>query len=184
MNRYFGIGSMLVVVTTASLACDLKVESAWIREAPSTATALAGYAVLSNTGGKPLSVTSMQSAAFGRVELHETIIENGMAKMRAIDKLDIAPGAKVEFAPGGKHFMLIDPRSGLRSGDDVAIKIKDATGCETTVQFKVGKATATATGEVDHSKMDHSNMKMNGMKMGGMKMNSSSSQSSSTEHQH
>ncbi len=178
--------------TSGTLACDLKVESAWIREAPAAATALAGYAVLSNTGKSALSIASASSAAFAKVELHETMIENGMAKMRAIDKLDIAPGAKVEFAPGGKHFMLINPRQGLRSGDDVAVKIKDAAGCETTVQFKVGKAAATAGAmnhsqmdhsKMDHSKMDHSNMKMDGMKMDGMKMSSSSSQSS-TEHQH
>ncbi len=168
--------------TSGTLACDLKVESAWIREAPAAATALAGYAMLSNTGKSAVSVASASSAAFAKVELHETMIENGMAKMRTIDKLDIAPGAKVEFAPGGKHFMLINPRQGLRSGDDVAVKIKDATGCETTVQFKVGKAAATA-GAMNHSQMDHSNMKMDGMKMDGMKMSSSSSQSS-TEHQH
>lgn len=154
--------SMLVCVTAPAIACDLKVESAWIREAPANAASLAGYAVLSNPTGKPLSVVSAKSAAFTSVEMHESLTENGIAKMRSIDKLDIAANAKVEFAPGGKHFMLVNPKPGLRSGDSVAIKIKDATGCETTAQFKVSSAAAAATGEMDHSKMDHSKMNMSG----------------------
>lgn len=158
MNKYSLIVPVLVAVATPALACDLKVDSAWIREAPANATSLAGYAVLKNTGAKALSVVSMQSAAFDKIELHESLTENGVAKMRAIDKLEIAPGGKVEFAPSGKHFMLLNPKPGLRSGDAVAIKIKDAGGCETTVNFKVSSAAANATDSMDHSKMDHSSM--------------------------
>lgn len=139
-------------------ACDLKVESPWIREAPGNAMALAGYAVLSNSGSKPLSVVSVQSAAFTKVEPHESFTENGMARMRAIDKLEIPAGGRVEFAPGGKHFMMINPRPGIRSGDAVAVKLKDSNGCETTASFKVSSAAAAATGTMDHSKMDHGSM--------------------------
>ena len=136
------------------MACDLRVESAWIREAPSTAKSLAGYAVLSNSAGKTLTVISARSAAFAKVEMHETITENGIAKMRAIEKLVIPANGKVEFAPSGKHFMLIEPSSTLKSGDVVSVIFKDATSCQTTVQFKV---TAAKPSEVmDHSKMDHS----------------------------
>ena len=157
MRRMMMVVAMAVPVMSA-MACDLKVESAWIREAPSNATSLAGYAVLSNAGSKGLSVVSASSAAFGRVEMHETLMENGIAKMRALDKLEIAAGGKVEFVPGGKHFMLINPRPGLRSGDAVAIKFKDSSGCESTIQFQVSAAAAAATDTMDHSKMDHSAM--------------------------
>ncbi len=151
----------MVALTSSSLACDLKVNSAWIREAPPTAKALAGYAVLSNTGSKLLSIASTQSPAFASVELHESLTENGVAKMRSIDKLQLKPGAKVEFSPGGKHFMLINPKGALTSGATVTILIKDSTGCETTAEFKVGAPAAHSHehSSMDHSKMDHSNMK-------------------------
>ena len=90
--------------TGSVLACDLKVESAWIREAPSTATSLAGYAVLSNAGSKSLSVVGAGAPGFTKVEMHETLMDHGIAKMRAIEKLEIAAKAKVEFMPSGKHF--------------------------------------------------------------------------------
>ncbi|MGC3982832.1 MAG: copper chaperone PCu(A)C [Steroidobacteraceae bacterium] len=173
MNKFLAVPALLSL-SSVTLACDLKVESAWIREAPSSATTLAGYAVLSNAGAKPLSVVGAQSAAFAKVEMHESLTENGIAKMRAIDKLEIAAKGKVEFAPSGKHFMLINPKPGLKSGDAVAVKIKDASGCETTAQFKVSSGAAAATGEMDHSKMDHSKMDMGSMKMSDK----------SSEHQH
>ncbi|MGD9841646.1 MAG: copper chaperone PCu(A)C [Steroidobacteraceae bacterium] len=152
------------VLAGNTFACDLKVASAWIRAAPSSAVALAGYAVLSNTGNKPLSVVNVQSLAFATIELHESLTENGIAKMRAIDKLEIAPGSKAEFAPGGKHFMLINPKSGLRSGDAVAVKIKDSNNCETTINFRVSSDATAATDAMDHSTMDHSKMDMSGSK--------------------
>jgi len=139
-----------------AIACDLKVDSAWIREAPSTAKSLAGYAVLSNPVGKALTVVSASSTAFAKVEMHETITENGIAKMRAIQKLEIPANGKVEFSPSGKHFMLIEPSSTLKSGDVVAVRLKDATGCQTTVQFRVGTNADKPSATMDHSKMDHS----------------------------
>jgi copper(I)-binding protein len=147
------------VMTGNVLACDLKIESAWIRPAPSNAVALAGYALLTNTGSAPLSVVSAQSAAFAKVELHESLMENGIAKMRAMDKLEIASGGKVQFAPGGKHFMLISPKAALRIGDMVVVKVKDAAGCEVTANFKVGDDQAAAKGDMPHPSADHSSMK-------------------------
>ena len=147
---------ILCLLTSSVMACDLKVESAWIREAPSTAKSLAGYAMLSNLSGKALTVVGTSSAAFAKVEMHETITENGIAKMRAIEKLEIPANGKVEFAPSGKHFMLIEPNSTLKSGDVVSVSLKDATGCQTTVQFRVGTTADKPSATMDHSKMDHS----------------------------
>ncbi len=157
MKNYLTLLPTLAMLTTPVLACDLKVESAWIRTAPGSATTLAGYAVLSNAGSKTLGVASVQSAAFERVEMHESLTENGMTKMRPIDRLEITAGGKQTFAPGGKHFMLINPKAALRSGDVVAVRIKDSTGCETTASFKVS-AGAPAAAEMDHSTMDHGEM--------------------------
>lgn len=159
MGKYL-ILPALVTLAVPAMACDLKVDSAWIRAAPSNATTLAGYAVLRNVGSKTISVVSAQSAAFGKVEMHESLTEDGVTKMRPIDKLDFAAGGKLEFAPSGKHFMLINPKSALRSGDVVTIKIKDATGCETAASFKVSSAAPAEADTMDHSKMDHSKMDM------------------------
>jgi periplasmic copper chaperone A len=163
---------VIAMLAAPALACDLKVAAAWIRTAPGNATTLAGYAVLTNTGSKVLSVASLQSAAFDRVEMHESLTENGIARMRPINKLEFSAGGKQTFAPGGKHFMLINPKAALRGGDVVAVRIKDSDGCETTASFMVSAVPPTVA-EMDHSTMDHSTMDHSSMDHS--KMNGSSS---------
>jgi copper(I)-binding protein len=158
MRYCFLLSAVLGLANAASQGCDLKIENAWIREAPSVATTLAGYAQLINTGKQKLSLASVQSAAFADIQMHESIIENGVAKMPEIPVIELAPGEKVSFAPGGKHFMLINPKPGLRAGENVQIKITDSQKCVTTAAFKISKDAVGATDKMDHSQMDHSQM--------------------------
>jgi copper(I)-binding protein len=121
----------------AMAAGRLVVERAWIRAAPPGAVMLAGYASLRNAGDAPLTVTGADSADFGAVSLHQSIEENGVERMHPLGKIDIAPGASVEFAPGGRHFMLMRPRRELQSGDMVKIHIATDAGDDATVNFVV-----------------------------------------------
>jgi periplasmic copper chaperone A len=147
---------LLASQATSVFACDLQVESAWIREAPPNAMAMAGYARLSNAGNSILKIQSFASATFGSVEAHESLTENGVAKMRPTTVEIPAKGA-LQFAAGGRHFMLMNPKQSLKLGDVVTLTMTDATGCVTSVPFKV--KTASAVQETDHSQMDHSAMK-------------------------
>jgi hypothetical protein len=166
MNKLVMVVSLLTAQATSVLACDLKVESAWIREAPPNAMALAGYAKLTNSGVATLKIQSVSAAAFGSVETHESYTENGLAKMRPVT-VEIPTKGSVDFAAGGKHFMLMNPKQPLQKGDVVTLKIIDASGCVTSVPFKVSAPTAgagTDHSSMDHSKMDHSTMDHSSMK--------------------
>jgi periplasmic copper chaperone A len=157
---------LLAVLTGVAQACDLKVDSAWIREAPPNAMALAGYAKLGNTGAAALKIQTISSPAFASIETHESFTENGLAKMRPI-AVEISAKGAVEFAAGGKHFMLMGPKQPLKKGDVVTVKISDATGCITSVPFKVGampESQAHDHSTMDHSTMDHSKMNHSDMK--------------------
>lgn len=101
----------------------LVVENAWIRAAPPGATMLAGYASLRNTGDAAIVVNGASSADFGSVTLHESVNESGVERMRPLKDFSIASGARVDFAPGGKHFMLMDPKRELKAGDSAKIHI-------------------------------------------------------------
>jgi copper(I)-binding protein len=155
--------ALLASQAGALFACDLKVESAWIREAPPNAMALAGYARLSNNGTSVLKIQSFASVAFGSVEAHESLTENGVAKMRPT-AVEIPAKGSLQFAAGGKHFMLMAPKQSLKQGDVVTIDMTDATGCVTSVPFKVSSAQQLESASKDHSKMDHSKMDHSGMK--------------------
>jgi len=111
----------LGLANPAGAAGKLKVEGAWIRTPPPDAVALAGYAVLRNSGDAPVIVHGANSPDFGAVSIHETTEADGVQRMQALDTVEITPGASVVFAPGGKHLMLMRPSRSLSSG--AAVKI-------------------------------------------------------------
>ena len=117
----------------AHAAGKLGVVDAWIRLAPPGAGMLAGYATLSNTGDAPITVLTVQSNAFRMASLHETIVDKGVAKMRDIHRLVIAPGATTTLEPGGKHLMLMQPRHDIVAGEKVEVMflLDDGTRVET-----------------------------------------------------
>jgi copper(I)-binding protein len=69
----------------------------------------AAYFELTNTTNTPLAITQVSSPNFGVVAMHETIIEDGIARMRFLDQIALRPGQTVTFARGSKHLMLSRP---------------------------------------------------------------------------
>jgi len=112
-----------VLASAGANACpDLKVEQAWIREAPPGAMS-AAYAKLTNQGKRALVVDGARSPDFGGAGLHRTVVdEGGMTRMRE-GKLELAPGASAALEPGGWHLMLFDPARLLKAGDTVAVTL-------------------------------------------------------------
>ena len=124
----------------AAAAGHLVVENAWIRAAPPGAAMLAGYATLKNDGDAAVVLTGASSPDFGDISLHESFNENGVARMRPLGDVSIAPGASVAFAPGGKHFMLMDAKRALKAGDAAKIHISTKSGSGADADFAVRDA--------------------------------------------
>ena len=78
----------------------------------------AGYLDITNQSGSAIRITSVTSPDYELVEMHETTIEDGVARMRAIQALEIEDGETVTFERGGKHLMLMRP---LESRDVVTL---------------------------------------------------------------
>ncbi len=125
------------VVANVAAAGRLAIEQAWIRAAPPGAMMLAGYAILRNTGDSMLTVTAAASTDFAEVSLHRSVEENGVERMVPLGRFDIAPGSSVEFAPGGRHLMLMQPQHVLQAGDKVKIHIDTQPGDGATAEFTV-----------------------------------------------
>ena len=69
----------------------------------------AAYLEISNRSGEDVRITHVTSPQFGAVEMHETTIDDGIARMRKLDALDIADSETTLFERGGKHLMLMNP---------------------------------------------------------------------------
>ena len=71
----------------------------------------AGFLLLTNNTDEDIRITRVTSPQFGAVEIHETTIEDGIARMRELDALVVPARGSARLERGGKHLML------MRAGD-------------------------------------------------------------------
>lgn len=101
---------------------------------------LAGYFDLHNPGNETVHLTGASSPVFGGVMMHMSMDESGQARMMMVDRIDLAPGKTVHFAPGGYHLMLMHRKQELKVGDMVPIELHFSNGHSVQVEFGVGGA--------------------------------------------
>ena len=105
--------SVLVLVLmgcSAEVAAPLVASNVVVTPPRPGARMSAGYLTIHNNSQETIVLTSVTSPQYGRVEIHETIIENEIARMRPLDGLTILAGQSATLEPGGKHLMLMQPQ--------------------------------------------------------------------------
>lgn len=121
---------LLIVSALAALAAcgkpaepAIKVSDAWAR---ATAQGQGGavYATIDNQGGAADRLLAVTTDRASMAMVHEGGMENGVARMRMVDSLDIAAGAQVKLAPGGNHVMLEGLKAPLAAGDQFQLTMR------------------------------------------------------------
>ena len=93
------------------------------------------FTVRASSGEQRLvAVTSPQA---GRIELHETRTENGVARMAPIADARATAQAPLVFAQGGRHAMLFDIAPAVRAGTSVQLVFRFEPGGEVIVPADV-----------------------------------------------
>lgn len=69
----------------------------------------AGYMALTNNTDEAIRVTRVSSPQYGRAEIHESIVEDDVVRMRPVGALTIPAGDTVRLERGGRHLMLMQP---------------------------------------------------------------------------
>ena len=100
----------------------------------------AGFGRIGNSCASPVTIVAASSPAYGSVEVHETRIDGGVSRMRAVPQLRIAPGDAAVLKPGGLHLMLMRPKTTLEPGSKVTIEFELAGGGTLLGEFEVRKA--------------------------------------------
>ena len=103
---------------------------------------MAGFLSLRNEGDSAQALISIDSQDFEQIQIHEMSMHDGVMRMRPLPRLDIAPHAQVDLAPGGVHLMLFRPRRALPAVDTVELGLHLAYGAALPVDFVVGAAPA------------------------------------------
>jgi len=137
--RFFILTILIFVSFSAASENQLVLENGWVRAAPPMAKTLAGYGELRNGSSQSISIVSMTSPFFKRVEAHKTSFVGGMMKMQHIENMQLDPGVVFKFAPGGMHFMLIKPNRAITENLEVPIHLTTELGEKFTFHLVVKK---------------------------------------------
>jgi len=82
----------------------------------------AGYLALQNNSSAVVSISHVSSPDYGSVEIHESLIEDGVSRMRRVNELIIPPSTTVTLRRGGKHLMLMQAKE---SSENVSLNFYD-----------------------------------------------------------
>ena len=138
--------SLLLATPTVALAQQdgLHVENAWSRAAVKGGTGVV-YLTITDTGA-PDRLTSVAAPVAAKAELHESFIEQGVAKMRSIAALPVSADKPVALAPGGMHIMLIGLKQDLKNGDSFPITLAFERSGQLSATVTVGRTGGVPSG--------------------------------------
>lgn len=124
MQRYILLFFLLTVSIDSQAERKIKVSNAWIPANPPGVKVFAAYLTVHNQSDKTLTVNGFISKPFDKVEMHQTRIIKGVASMQKIERIEIKPGEKFHFKPGGYHLMLFRPAFLIRQGARIRLVMK------------------------------------------------------------
>jgi copper(I)-binding protein len=123
-------------------ACLPQVHDGWIRLTPGPMAMHAGFARIANPCTAPAAITGADSASYGSISVHETTLDNGVSRMRAVPVLRIPAQGETVLRPGGLHLMLMQPHGSLAPGGTVEIAFRLEDGRAVRATFEVRPASA------------------------------------------
>ena len=125
------------------------VPEAWARASAGAATTGAVYVTLKG-GAQPDQLTAVSTPVAATAEVHETINDNGVMKMRPVHSVPIAANASLTFTPGGSHIMLTGLKRPLMAGQNFPLILTFAHAGSVTVDVDVR---SLGGGMADHMHM-------------------------------
>lgn len=116
----------LWLAVTPALAEPLQFRSTLIPEAPPGARSMAAYMTIVNNSDHERVIANVTSDEFAEVQIHRSVIEDGVATMKPLDSLPVPAGDSVTLKPGGIHLMLIEPKEHYIDGELIRLIIEEA----------------------------------------------------------
>ncbi|MDX1352326.1 MAG: copper chaperone PCu(A)C [Thiomicrorhabdus sp.] len=123
-------------VFAASVADSIEVSDPYVRMVPPTAPATAAFMEIKNTGDKDHALVSAKAYINKTTELHNHIHDNGVMRMRQVQKIDLPAGQSTALKPGGFHIMLIGLNAPVQKDQVIKIDLTFDDGSTKTVEAK------------------------------------------------
>ena len=135
------------VLSIASIAAvfgaDVEIDGAYARASIPNVPNSAAFFVIKNNSDKDIAITSANSDAAQKNELHTHIKENEMIKMMKIEKLVVPAKSSLELKSGGDHVMLIGLKKELKAGDEISLELSFSDGDKKSIKVPVKDLAST-----------------------------------------
>lgn len=158
------IASLILVAVLSLSACSVSppesdtgpeiiVDDIWARQSPMAEGNGAAFMVIKNNGSEADTLVGAKADISDVVELHETIMEDDIMRMRPIEgqRLDIPAGGEVMLEPGGLHVMFIGLNQQLKPDDIFQVVLVFENAGEQIVDVTVRKM--DGMGDMDMGEM-------------------------------
>ncbi len=146
------VAGLASLTALAAQDTSLEFENVWVRALPPFQPTTAAYLTLINRGEIAVAIVGASSNVADKVELHTTRKVDGLIRMEPLQGLAVAPGERVQLAPGGTHLMLLGLKYMPAPGDDVRLCLQLASGAEacTAAEVRSGGAAPDAQDHKHH----------------------------------
>jgi len=138
MRRLLLLSMFMLGACAKTPGAAVQVADAWSPLAPPGATTVAIYADISASHAD--SLTSISTPLAASAQLHASVEENGMMKMRAVPQLDLKEGETVHLSPGGMHVMLMGVQQPLAVDASIPLVFHFARAGDIAVTARVRAA--------------------------------------------
>ena len=134
----FAAAAFAALLAAPAFAADIAIEGAFARATPPGAMASAAYMTIGNDGAADDRLVAARTPAAQRVELHQHLMENGVARMREIEGgIPVPAGGAATLEPGGLHVMLMGLTGQLEEGASVPLTLVFERAGEITLEAQV-----------------------------------------------
>lgn len=114
---------LLLLIIPSIVFAELLVKQSWIAAPPPGSQVLAAYMVLENRGSRDHTLISVKSDQFDEIQIHSSMMQNGMMLMGQIPSIVIPARGSIELSSGGLHMMLMNPTRYFKAGDTIGLEL-------------------------------------------------------------
>ena len=132
-----------ILSIAAVFGADVEIDGAYARASIPNVPNSAAFFVIKNNSDKDIAITSANSDAAQKNELHTHIKENQMLKMMKIEKLVVPAKSSLELKSGGDHVMLMGLKKELKAGDEISLELSFSDGDKKSIKVPVKDLAST-----------------------------------------
>ena len=118
-------------------AKSVEVKGSYIRATIPGQANSSAYFKLKNNSEKDHALVNVTSPVADQVQIHVSIEEKGVAKMRRVSEVALGSHKQAALEPGGMHVMLLGLKKGIQLGETIPLTLAFEDGSSQIVDFPV-----------------------------------------------